>query len=141
VINIDVTILIQFVNFLILMAVLNYLLFRPLRAVLQKRKETIEGSYQTAKDLEGAIEEKMTRYHEQLQEAKLKGGQERAAMRQAAGEEEARILGDARSAAATHVQSIRDRVSVEAKAASDQLKGETEAIANEIATKVLGRAL
>ena len=82
-INIDVTILIQFLNFLILMAVLNYLLFRPLRAIMQQRKETIEGSNQTAKDLEGAIEEKMTRYQDQLQEAKLKGSQERAAMRPA----------------------------------------------------------
>ena len=140
-INIDVTILIQFLNFLILMVVLNYLLFRPLRAILQQRKETIDGSYQTAKDLEGAIEEKMTRYQDQLQEAKLKGSQERAAMRQAAGAEEARILGAAHAAAATHVQGIRDQVSVEAKAASEQLKGETETIASEIATKVLGRAL
>jgi len=71
VINIDVTILIQFVNFLVLMAVLNFLLFRPLRAIMQQRKETVEGSYQNAKELEVEIEAKMTRYQEQLQDAKL----------------------------------------------------------------------
>lgn len=140
-INIDVTILIQFVNFLILMAVLNLLLYRPLRAIMQKRKEKIEGSYQAAKDLEGSIEEKMARYQEQLQDAKLKGNQERGTMRQAAAEEEARLLSAAHETASAHVQKIREQVSQEAKAASAQLKSETEAIAGEIATKVLGRAL
>jgi F-type H+-transporting ATPase subunit b len=141
VITIDATIVIQFLNFLVLMAVLNYLLFRPLRNILQQRKETIAGSYQAAKDLEGVIDEKMTRYQEQLQEAKLKGNQERAVVRQAAAEEEGKILSAAQAAAATHVQTIREQVSKEAKAASQQLQKETEAIAGEIAAKVLGRAL
>jgi len=62
-------------------------------------------------------------------------------MRQAAGEEEAKILDEAHAAAASHVQNIRDRVNVEAKAAGEQLKSQTGTLANEIAAKVLGRKL
>jgi len=64
-----------------------------------------------------------------------------AVVRQAAVEEESRILGAAQTAAATHVQGIREQVSKDAKVASQQLQKETEAIAGEIAAKVLGRAL
>lgn len=140
-ITIDATIVIQFLNFVVLMAVLNYLLYRPLRNILNQRKESIEGSYQTATELETAIEEKMTHYQKQLQDAKLKGNQERAVVRQAAAEEESKILSAAQTAAATHVQEIREQVSKDAKLASQQLQKETEAIAGEIAAKVLGRAL
>lgn len=140
-IKIDVTILIQFVNFMVLLAVLNYLLYRPLRAMLLQRKENIENSLQKAKDLEGQIEEKMSRYQDQLQEAKLKGSQERAAMRQAASEAEAGILAEAHASAGQQIQQVRERVTAEAMAASEQLKQQTASLAGEIATKVLGRAL
>jgi len=139
VIKIDATILIQFVNFFILMAALNFLLYRPLRNILRQRKESVEGSLQAAQALEGQIEEKMTRYQQQLQEAKAKGNQERSAMRQAAAEEEAKILGAAHEAATEMVKSVKGQVAAEAGAASKALKAETEAIAGQIATKVLGR--
>jgi len=141
VIKLDVAILIQFVNFCVLMAILNVLIYRPLREVLRKRKETITACTGSAEALESQIEEKMGRYQEQLQAAKLKGSQERHEMRQAAAQEEARILGAAHEAASAHVQSIKQKVADEAGAARKVLQGQTEEIAGQIAAKVLGRAL
>ena len=140
-IKIDATILIQFINFIVLMAVLNVLLYRPLRDMLRKRREKIESSTQAAQGLEGQIEEKMNRYQQQLQEAKAKGNQERAAMRKAAAEEENRILGAAQTAASDKVRKVKDLVASEAAAARAALTGETETIAAQIASKVLGRGL
>ena len=40
-IELDGTLVLQFVNFMILLVVLNALLFKPLRAALQARKEKI----------------------------------------------------------------------------------------------------
>jgi len=141
VIKLDVAILIQFINFCVLMAILNVLIYRPLREVLRKRKETIDACTGTAEGLEAQIEEKMNRYQQQLQAAKQKGSQERSEMRQAAAQEEARILGAAQDAAVAHVQSIKQKVADEAGAARKVLQGQTEAIAGQIAAKVLGRAL
>jgi len=141
VIKLGVAILIQFVNFCVLMAILNVLIYRPLREVLRKRKETITACTGSAEALESQIEEKMGRYQEQLQAAKLKGSQERHEMRQAAAQEEARILGAAHEAASAHVQSIKQKVADEAGAARKVLQGQTEEIAGQIAAKVLGRAL
>jgi len=141
VISLDITLIIQFVNFVILMAILNMVLYRPLRRMLQQRQEAIEGNRQAATDMEASIEEKMTRYQEQLQEARLKGNQERAALRQAALEEEAKTLGTAHEEASAKLQAIKDQVASEASAAREALKNETEALAGEIASTVLGRKL
>lgn len=140
-ISIDWTIILQFVNFLVLMAVLNALLYRPLRKVLAQRKEKIDGSHQRAKDLEAQIEEKMTRYQEQLQAAKVKGAQERAEMRSAATAEEAKLIGTARDEAARRLLELKGKVAEEAAVAEKTLRAETEGIAGSIAAKVLGRAL
>jgi F-type H+-transporting ATPase subunit b len=141
VIKVDWTIWLQFVNFFVLMAVLNFLLYRPLRDILNRRRETIDGSYAKAKELEAQINEKMERYQEQLQTAKLKGNEERAELRKAASGEEAEILGKAHSRAAEQLQEIKKKVAGEADAAAKMLKKETVALATQIASKVLGRTL
>lgn len=140
-IKLDVALIIQFVNFCVLMAILNVLVYRPLRNVLRKRQETMDACSAAAEGLESQIEEKMQRYQEQLQAAKQKGSEERTAMRQAAAQEEGRILGAAQEAASAHVQSIKQKVADEASAARQVLQGQTEEIAGQIAAKVLGRAL
>ncbi len=140
-ISIDWTLGLQFINFVVLMLALNVILYRPLRTMLQQRKETVDGSYQKAKSLEGAIEEKMARYQEQLQQAKLKGNQEKSELRNQALAEEGTILSAARSAATDYMESIKGKVAGEADQARQSLKAETEALASQIASKVLGRGL
>lgn len=140
-IELNWTVWLQFANFFVLMLVLNALLYRPLREVMNRRKATIEGGHQGARDLESQINEKMERYQQQLQEAKLKGSQEKGVLRQAAAKEEAEILAAAHSRAADHLQVIKNKVAAEAAEAGKALRGEAEALASHVATKVLGRGL
>lgn len=139
--TIDWTILLQLVNFIILMAVLNILLYRPLRNVLANRRKTIEGAHGTASDLEGQIEEKMARYEEKLQAAKQQGNQEKLALRQAAAAEESGIISKAREEATERLQGVKDQVAEAAATAGKQLRSDAEGLAGEIASKILGRAL
>lgn len=138
-IKLDWTLLLQFINFMILMAVLNALLFKPLRAALQARKDTIEGSKAKVQDIDEQVQAQIARYEAQLQEARQEGGQERSAMRKTAQEEEGRILGDANRKAAERLQAITAQIQEEANSARLVLRNETEALAKEIAGKVLGR--
>jgi len=137
----DWTIILQFVNFIVLMAILNAILYRPMRNMLKHRKETIDGSHERAQELEAQIDEKMARYEEKLQEAKLQGNQEKNQLRQAAAGEEAKILGAARDEASVKLQAVKDQVAGEADAAGKKLKADAETLATDIATKILGRAL
>lgn len=139
--NVDWTVILQAINFVILIAILNFVMFRPMRNILSQRKETITGSHDRASELEAQIDEKMARYEEKLQEAKLQGNQEKNQLRQAAAGEEAKILGEARDEATVRLQKVKDQVAGEADAAGKSLKAEAETLASDIATKILGRAL
>jgi F-type H+-transporting ATPase subunit b len=126
---------------MILMAVLNALLFKPLRAALQARRETIEGSKAKVQDIDEQVQAQIGRYEAQLQEARQKGGQERSALRKTGQEEEVRILGEANRTAAEKLQAITAQIQDEADSARQALRNETEGLAKEIAGKVLGRAV
>ena len=138
-ISVDWTMLVQFVNFLVLMLVLNILLYRPLRKVMSERQDAIDGGHQKARDLDEAINEKVERYEGQLQQAKLEGSTQAAALRTEATKEESVILGEARAAADKSVADLKASVAVEAEQARKVLTGETKSIASAIASKVLGR--
>ncbi|HAD03613.1 MAG TPA: hypothetical protein DCF93_02860 [Desulfuromonas sp.] len=140
-IEINWTIGLQFLNFIILMLLLNVLLYRPLRGVLEQRKATVDGGHARARELKDQIDEKMTRYQEQLQQAKLKGNEEKSALRAAAAKEEAEILGSARQVAGARLQSLREQVQTEAVKAGKELRTQTSTLAAQVASKVLGRGV
>lgn len=140
-IKLDWTLFLQFANFMILMVVLNVLLYKPLRAALKARKETIEGCRAKVQDIEEQVQAQIASYEAQLQEARLQGAQARAALRKAAHEEESRILGEAKQSAAMKIQVIKEQIQAEASAARQTLRSQTETLAKDIAGKVLGRTV
>jgi len=141
VIKIDWTILLQAANFMVLMLVLNIILYRPLRDILNKRRDSVEGGHGRARELEAQIADKMNRYQEQLQQAKLKGNEEKAALRASAARDEAEMLAAAHKVASEQLQTIKSKVQAEATSARKSLQVETETLAAHVATKVLGRSL
>ena len=140
-ISLDWTLGLQFVNFIILLIVLNKMLYRPLLKVLAERREAIDGSHARAKDLAADIDEKMQRYQQQLSEAKKVANEERGSLKKAASAEEAALLAEAQGKASARMLSIKAKVTEEAAAASKTLKSEAKALAGQIASKVLGRKL
>jgi len=131
--------LVQFVNFVVLMVLLNVLLYRPLRKVMGARQEAIDGGHQKAQDLESSINEKMGKYQAELQQAKLEASQTAAALKAEASKEEMAILGQARSEADASLTAMKSRVAQEADKARVILTKETRKLASLIASKVLGR--
>ena len=140
-ISVDWTLGLQFLNFIILMVVLNRLLYRPLKKILEERHEKISGSHAQAKALEADIDDKMQRYQQQLSDAKIEANGERNKLKKAAAEEEAKILAEAYGKATTRLQAIKSQVAGEADNASKTLKVGAKSLAGQIATKVLGREL
>jgi len=141
VISVDWTLGLQFLNFIILLIILNKLLYRPLKKIIDERRETITSSHAAAKDLEADIDEKMQRYQQQLSDAKIQANEERNKIKKAASEEEARILSEAHEKATARLHTIKSQVANEAGEASKTLKSEVKSLAGQIATKILGREL
>ena len=140
-IKLDWTLLLQFANFMVLLLVLNALLYKPLRAVLAARKATIDGDLAKARALDEEIQAQVAEYEAKLQDARQRGSQERMALRQAALAEEAKMLGAANEKASQRLQSLKEQVAGEAETARQTLRSETEALARQVAGKVLGRSL
>ena len=140
-ISLNWTLILQFINFIVLLYLLNRILFQPLRAVMEKRRENIEGSHARARDLQADIDDKMTRYQQQLAAAKKLANEERAELRKVAHEEETKMIETAQANAGARMDQIRKRVAQESVQASKTLKQESTALAQQIATKILGRSL
>lgn len=140
-ISVNWTLGLQFVNFIILLIILNKILYRPLMSIIAERREAIEGSHERAKSLEADIEEKMQRYQQQLSEAKAVANEERNKLRKTATDEEATLLAEAQSKANSRLQVIKTRVAGEAADASKALRADAKSLAGQIATKILGREL
>ena len=140
-ISLDWTLGLQFLNFVVLLFLLNKILYRPLLNIMTERREKIEGGKAHARELEGEIEAKIQSYQEQLNAAKAGASGERLALRQEAQKQEAAITGEAQQKAAERISAIRGQVEKEAVAAREALRQEATSLAGQIAEKVLGRTL
>lgn len=140
-ISLDLAFVIQFVNFLLLMLVLNIFLFKPIRKVMADRKAQIDGARERAAAVDKDVQEKMALYEARLREIKAKANAERDALRSDALREEAAIIEKARKEAADSLSSIKARVAKEAADAKEFLTVQARSLSLDICEKVLGRSL
>lgn len=140
-INIDLAFVIQLINFLVLIAVLNILLYKPIRKVLAERQGRIADARSKAEGVEKDVQAKMADYEARLKEMKGGAADERGALVKEAQAEEAAILEVARKEAADTISAIKARVAKEAADAKVILQEQAKLLSVDICEKVLGRSL
>ena len=140
-ITLDLTFIIQIVNFFILMFVLNVFLFKPVRKVLADRDQELSSARKKAADVDSDVQEKMALYEARLREVKTRSHDERSIMIRDAQAEEAATLEGARKEASDALGSIKSKIAQEAADAKALLREQARALSLEICEKVLGRSL
>lgn len=140
-INLDISFVIQIVNFLLLMAVLNFALYRPVRKILADRKTEVDGARAKTIEVDREVQEKLAEYEARMREVKSRATDDRSALRKEAQTEEAAIIEKARTEAADSINSIKNRVAKEAADARTFLKEQAQSLSSDICEKVLGRSL
>jgi len=141
VIDIDLSFLIQLINFLVLLAVLNILLYKPIRKVLAERQGKIADAKSRAEGVDQDVQVKMAEYEARLKEMKSGAADERGALVKEAQVEEAAILESARKDASETITAIKARISKEAADARTILQEQAKLLSVDICEKVLGRSL
>ncbi|MDY0039264.1 MAG: ATP synthase F0 subunit B [Desulforhabdus sp.] len=140
-INIDITLFIQMVNFFILLFVMNMILYRPIRRLVAQRNQHInEQEEQISKaeaDALGAVRE----FDDQIQAARNLGRQKVQDLKEAAYQHEKDLLQRAGEQASFKVQEMRDKVEKDIGAAREQLRSQVQAFAKDLAQKILGRSI
>jgi len=140
-VNVDVSLFIQIVNFIVLIWVLNLVLYKPIRKILIQRKEKVLALQQ---DAETSLEEARAReaaFDQGIKAARAKGLKEKDSFLQEAGEEEKRIVGEINAKAQAELAAVREKISRDAEAVRATLQGEVEGFAKAIGQKILGRAI
>ena len=141
IVNLNVTTLIQVVNFLILIALLSRFLFKPLQSFLAQRAEGIEKSLAEAR----LARESATKAQEEYRAQLLAAQREAAGMReQAQREVEAdrqRLLKESREEAQRVLEDAKASIEVETRRARDALRQEVVTLSLAAAERLLGRAL
>ncbi len=134
--DINFTFFIQFLNFVVLMFILNVLLFKPVIAFMARRKAMIDQTLEEGRTAETAADEILKRYHDILAGARSAADARFAEVQVAIEEGHRGHLAEAERRADATV-SIRET----GENVREDLRGQAQALAEAIAQKVLGRSV
>ena len=140
-IEINTTFWIQLVNFAIMMVMLNFLLYKPVLNVIEKRKQHLENLDDEVNALEKSVEEKVAAYEEKLREARQEAMSQKNEIQRGASEEGKGIIDQARGEISQIMEDFKKKADKEMSDARKILKAQAEKISVEISEKVLGRSV
>jgi len=137
----NISVLIQIANFLFLIWALNMILYRPIRKMLQHRKEKVQSFENTIATFDQDIQEKDAAFISGQKAARAKGIKEKEALMQSAIDEENKILADLNAKAQEEFAEVREKIKRDVEVARDSLQKKVDEFANDISQKILGRAV
>ena len=125
----------------VLFTLMSYLLFNPVRKMLEGRKERIKNDIDAAAaDKKDAAETK-AQYEAKLQNVEKEAEAILSEARQKAMKNEARIMEEAREEAARIIQRANEEAALEKKRVLDEMKQEMISIASLMAGKVVSASI
>ena len=140
-IDINVSLFYQLANFIVLLIVLNYVLFKPIRQTMQDREQGISSSLEDAKAAQERMQNLLEHYNASLADAKQKATVTFNALYQQGLDAQRDMIAAERTKAGEMLDKARTDVAASASAARADLKKEAERLSQEITSKLLGRAV
>ncbi len=140
-IDLDLSLFIQIIAILFLMFILNNILYKPIRRMLEERDSRMSGIREDIEKFERNAESLLENFNRKLAEARRKGQEERERLKQEAREEEKQLFEESSKEAEAKKQELMAELTSQVEAAKKELLAKAEAFAVEIAQKLLGRAV
>ena len=137
-INLDHTIIIQLVNFLITLVVLNFLLIRPVRNQIAERNTLVQTQSGHIAEFTSQASEKLSSYEKSLSEARNQASLARDALKAEGNVREHELLQAAQNEAQAYLQSSREEVAKDVKTAMNTLQSQVNDFADKAISKILG---
>jgi len=139
-IDLDFSFFIQLVNFLIALLVLNMILYKPIRGILQKRAELMAKKLDEIETFTQAATEKLSVYEKSLDEARKQAQEIRSSLKEEGYQEEKSLVEKAMARAAEIIQKARAQFEQEKETALQALSAKINDFAAKVVSKVLGEA-
>ena len=140
-ISLDKSLIIQMLNFLILLAILYRLLYKPLLAKMEERSAAIKKSLDEAQAARAEAARQAEENAERLRAAYAEAQSIRAAALKEAAEEQRKLVEAARREAQQLVESAKAQTEADIRRAREELRREVSEIAIAVAEKLVRKSL
>ncbi len=134
-------VLITTFNVFVLFILLSYILFNPVRDMLKKRQDKIEGDIKSAEEAKQEVLAMKAEYEEKLKAADKEAEGILSEARKVAMHNEQKIIDEAKQEAARIIQRANTEAELEKKKAVDDVKQEIIVVAKEMAAKLVAKSL
>jgi F-type H+-transporting ATPase subunit b len=140
-INFDKSLIIQAVNFILLMVLLTKLLYRPLVAKMDERTQAIRKSLEEAQAARAEAQREREEHAAKIQAAYAEAQAIRATALKEAGEEQRRLVEAAREEAERLVASAKAEMAQDVRRARQELRQEVGDLAIQVAERLIRKSL
>ena len=140
-ITIDTTMVIQIINILILIVVMNAVLYKPVRTILAKRKEKLAELGNEIDTFKKNAELRQEEINRKLGDARNRAKEELEKAKSSAQASTTETLAAVRQETTADKNTQLQEIQKQFADAQQQLKGEIDSFASDMATKILGRAV
>ena len=140
-INLDKSLIIQMVNFGLLLLLLGKLLYRPLLGKMEERAKAIRKSLDEAQAARVEAQREREEHAAKIQAAHAEAQTIRAAALKEAAEEQRRLVEAARAEAARLIESARAEMSQDVRRAKQELRQEVSDLVIAVAERVIKKSL
>lgn len=140
-ISLDKSLVIQAINFGLLLFILIKLLYKPLLAKMNERTEAIRSSLEEAKAARAEAERERAGHAAKLQASLAEAQSIRATALKDAAEEQRRLVEAARAEAARLVEAARNEMAQDVRRARQELRQEVADLATSVAERLIRKSL
>jgi|SRR6516162_1446074 F-type H+-transporting ATPase subunit b len=138
-ISLDYSVVYQIVIFLVLWIILSKVLFRPYLNLLEQRERRTTGAQHDSTDLEHEGARLRAQYEEKIAQAQAAGYAAKEAILQEARQQREKVLAQVREEAMSMLEEVRREVASQVQRERQVATAEIRTIAQEMASKILGR--
>ena len=135
--DLNITMLFQLVNFFVAIIVLNFLLIRPIREIIKKRNGVISDMTGEADSFESQAAQRLDNYEAELARARQEAGKARAAGREAGQAEQQTIVGNAQQKAREILNETRRKLQEEASETLAELRSQVGGLSDKLADRLI----
>lgn len=136
--DLNVTLIFQLVNFFIAIFFLNILLIRPIREIIKKRNGIMDGMAAEADNFQEEARQKLANYEAELARARKDGALTREEGKNAGLAELRDIVGNARESARQMLEQNRAAIESQAETALSELRDGIDGFSAKMGQKLMG---
>jgi F-type H+-transporting ATPase subunit b len=140
-INPDITLFIQMINVLILLFVLNFILFRPIRKIIKERNQIVETFNSDIASLTGEAQSSMEKFEVKILEARQEGVGRVQSMKDEGEQAEVELIATTTQEVQTKIDEARKKVASDIQDARTELQKQVQTFSVAVTEKILERSI